>query len=259
MELEIIKKRLRKVTKSVFQIFNSEPAVIKITGSTTIVGDIHGNLDALDMILEEWQKSSTINILFLGDYVDRGSQSAECLLTLFELKVVDPTHVFLLRGNHEDQQMNRRDGFYNEIKCDNTFLTHMHSIYETMPVAAILDDGIFCVHGGIPDANSIDTITKDNSYQYLWNDPSDVPGITDSERGFFISNYGPDIVDVFLAKNNLKRIIRAHEFQEKGYKFWFDRKLLSLFSSFNYCGKGNKGAYAEYKDKKLDLYVINIE
>jgi len=59
VELEIIKKRLRKVTKPVMHILNSEPAVLRITGSTTIVGDIHGNLDALDMILEEWQKSDT--------------------------------------------------------------------------------------------------------------------------------------------------------------------------------------------------------
>ena len=73
MEMEIIKKRLRKVTKPVMYIFDNEPAVLRITGSTTIVGDIHGNLDSLDMILEEWQKSDTINILFLGDYVDRGS------------------------------------------------------------------------------------------------------------------------------------------------------------------------------------------
>jgi len=96
--MELIKKRLRKVTTPVMQIFYNEPTVLRITGSTTIVGDIHGNLDALDIILEEWQKSDTTNILFLGDYIDRGLEGAECLLTLLELKKVDPTHVFLLHS-----------------------------------------------------------------------------------------------------------------------------------------------------------------
>jgi diadenosine tetraphosphatase ApaH/serine/threonine PP2A family protein phosphatase len=257
--MEIVKKRLLKVAKPVMQILENEPAVLRITGSTTIVGDIHGNLDALDMILEEWRKSDTKNILFLGDYVDRGLDSAECLLSLLELKTIDPNHVFLLRGNHEDANMNIHYGFYRGMGSDNTFLMGMHRIFETMPIAAIIDSDVFCVHGGITGDTNINNITKENSYQYLWNDPSEVPGVTRSERGNIIRNFGHDVVEKFLITNKLSCIVRAHEFQVEGYQWWFDRKLLSLFSSFNYCGMHNNAAFVEYKDNKFEIYILNVE
>lgn len=51
-----------------------------------------------------------------GDFVDRGSYSAEIILTLFALQLVYPNHVHLARGNHESKSMNQIYGFSGEVR-----------------------------------------------------------------------------------------------------------------------------------------------
>ena len=221
-----------------------------------IIGDIHGYLQALNSIIKKRNEIECKNILFLGDYVDRGIQGTEVLLRLFQLKIEHLGHIFLLRGNHEDAEMNFHDGFFEEIGFDKEFLLRINRTYAKMPVAAVLSGHTFCVHGGINGTGSIDTIKKEESIPYLWNDPSKRPGFTPSTRGSDIKKFGPDIVDGFLTTNNLKRIVRGHEFFEEGYKWWFDGKLLSLFSCPDYVGQKNYGAFAIFEKGELKLFVF---
>jgi serine/threonine-protein phosphatase PP1 catalytic subunit len=107
-----------------------------------------------------------------------------------------------------------------------------------MPIGTVLSGHTFCVHGGINGTGSINTISKEESDPYLWNDPSNRLSLTPSPRGYPVREFGPDIVDGFLTTNNLKRIVRGHTALEKGYRWWFDGNLLSLFSCPNYVGLG---------------------
>ena len=251
------KKELCLLLPKIDSIFESEPAVLRNDSEPImLVGDIHGDLQALNFIIGMKEEMNCKNILFLGDYVDRGLQGTEVLLKLFQLKIEDPRHVFLLRGNHESVEMNVQDGFYKEIGFDEEFLLRIGLTYDKMPVASVLSGHTFCVHGGLNGTESIDTINKEECSPYLWNDPSESLGFTPSSRGPDVKKFGPDIVDGFLMTNNLKRIVRGHQFFEEGYKWCFDGKLLSLFSCPDYVGRVNNGAFALFDKGELKLFFF---
>ncbi|SHI64792.1 serine/threonine protein phosphatase 1 [Mesonia phycicola] len=64
------------------------------------IGDIHGGLKALKQILERAQITPQDQLIFLGDYVDGWSDSANVVSFLLELK---QTHnCIFIRGNHDD-------------------------------------------------------------------------------------------------------------------------------------------------------------
>ena len=60
-----------------------------------------------------------------GDFVDRGSWSAEIILTLFAYKAMFPQHVHLARGNHESRGMNKVYGFDGEVSFESCPLTQL--------------------------------------------------------------------------------------------------------------------------------------
>jgi serine/threonine-protein phosphatase PP1 catalytic subunit len=219
-----------------------------------IVGDIHDDYSALNFILQKQKDHGCRTIVFLGDYVDRGTQGPEVLLKVFQLKIKDPKHVILLRGNHEDINMNVNYGFFDEIDRDEELQWALDAVYKKMPIAAILSQYAFCVHGGITHPESVSCINKKNAFQYMWNDPTEhETGLRPSQRGSTVRDFGPDVVHEFLHMNNLDVIIRGHTALMPGYAWLFDRQLLSLFSCPNYCGAGNRAAYAI-----LDNDAINV-
>nr|WP_304364480.1 metallophosphoesterase [Methanosarcina sp. KYL-1] len=241
-------------------VFDSEPAVLRIDKEPVmLVGDIHGNLEALEFILKMRDETGCKTLLFLGDYVDRGPKGTEVLVRLFQLKLKDPGNIFLLRGNHETIEMNLYYGFFEEIGSNPGFLLRVSRTYEKMPVAAVLSGHTFCVHGGVNGVESIENITKEGAFPYLWNDPSEKPGMSTSTRGDTVKEFGPDVVDGFLEANGLKRIVRAHTALGNGYRWWFEGKLLSLFSCPDYVGLGNAGAFALFEKEELKLFFFGSQ
>ena len=91
-----------------FSNSENEPNVIKIKEPVIIVGDIHGQFYDMIHMFEKVVDNRNLpktNMLFLGDYVDRGSYSIEVCIFLFSLKINFPNEITLLRGNHESVAM----------------------------------------------------------------------------------------------------------------------------------------------------------
>ena len=238
------------------EILLSQPVLLELTAPLQICGDIHGQYFDLLRLFDHGGFPPEANYLFLGDYVDRGKQSIETICLLLAFKIKYPENFFILRGNHECASINCIYGFYDECKRRyNTKLWKTFTdCFNCLPIAAIIDEKIFCCHGGLsPDLQSMQQIcrvtrpTDIPDYgllcDLLWSDPDkDVMGWGENDRGVSFT-FGPEVVAKFLQKHDLDLICRAHQVVEDGYEFFAKRQLVTIFSAPNFCGEfDNAGA-----------------
>jgi len=237
-------------------IFMDQAVLLELEVPLKVCGDVHGQYCDLLRLFECGGFPPEANYLFLGDYVDRGKQSIETICLLLAYKVKYPENFFLLRGNHECASINRIYGFYDEckrrysIKLWKTFT----DCFNCVPVSAVVDDKILCMHGGLsPELSNFDQIRRlqrptdvpDTGLlcDLLWSDPEkEINGWGENDRGVSFT-FGPDVVLQFIRKQGLDLICRAHQVVEDGYEFFARRALVTLFSAPNYCGEfDNSGA-----------------
>jgi len=224
--------------------------LIELEAPLKICGDIHGQYTDLLRLFEYGGFPPESNYLFLGDYVDRGKQSLETICLLLCYKIQHPQNFFILRGNHESAGINRIYGFYDECKRRYSIkLWKIFSdIFNCLPVSALVDEKILCMHGGLsPELDSLQQIAdlprpKDVPdvglmCDLLWSDPdTTVNGWGENERGVSFV-FGADVVAEFLDRHDLDLLVRAHQVVEDGYEFFAGRRLVTLFSAPNYCGE----------------------
>ncbi|KAH0794961.1 Ser/Thr protein phosphatase [Histomonas meleagridis] len=230
--------------------FMSEPTVIEIKSPCIIIGDIHGHLLDLLRIIKHFGLPGPTKYVFLGDLVDRGEFSIETLIIVFLLKILYPTRVFIIRGNHEFATLCSQCGFLNQMfSFFGDMLLYYLSIqaFEYIPLAALIDKQLLCVHGGLdPNLVSVDQIksinrpitdfTGDFIDSLVWSDPSDnTEDYEASSRGSGYT-FGERALKSFLASSKVTMVIRGHECVSGGCKFHFGRKLVTVFSASNYCG-----------------------
>ncbi len=80
---------------------------------TYAIGDIHGSLDKLKSLVEaclEHADGRDMRLVFLGDYIDRGPDSAGVVRLLMSLQLELQERLIALKGNHEAWALALLDG-----------------------------------------------------------------------------------------------------------------------------------------------------
>ena len=260
-----------------YDVLKNEDSMLKISAPLYICGDIHGQYYDLLRVFEILDFPPKSNFLFLGDYVDRGKQSLECLLLLLCLKIKYPTKIFLLRGNHESEALNKIYGFYDEckrrisIKC----FKKITNLFNILPITALINDNILCMHGGLSkELNNLEQLNKilrpteipDDGLlcDLVWSDPSDELNeeFGENERNISVT-FSKKVVEEFTNINGLDLICRAHQVVEEGFQFFAGMKLITVFTAPNYAGEfDNNGGILEVdKDLLCRIHILrpNIE
>ena len=260
----------------IIEVFTFEDNVLQLYSPITICGDIHGQIydlfELFNVALSDGVNNITIQdkFLFMGDYVDRGGFSINTFCYLCALKLKFPNNFFMLRGNHEFRQINQIYGFYSEsiINYGHPGIWSLfNDAFDVLPIAGLIDGKVFAVHGGLsPRINLIESIslmdkenqdaTKGPLADLYWSDPDETDKWRQNTRGagwIFGSKHAKE----FCHNNGLDFITRSHQLVMEGYKWYFDNKVVTIWSAPNYMYRGgNKACIMQYHPNELETYSI---
>ncbi|KAI0433063.1 serine/threonine-protein phosphatase 2B catalytic subunit [Xylaria sp. FL1042] len=266
------------------ELLRKEPNLLEMDAPITVCGDVHGQYYDLMKLFEVGGDPAETRYLFLGDYVDRGYFSIECVLYLWSLKIHYPQTLWLLRGNHECRHLT--DYFTFKLECKHKY---SEAIYEacmesfcSLPLAAVMNKQFLCIHGGLsPELHTLDDLRNIDRFRepptqglmcdILWADPLEDFG-QEKTNEYFMHNhvrgcsyfFSYHAACNFLEKNNLLSIIRAHEAQDAGYRMYRKTRttgfpsVMTIFSAPNYLDVyNNKAAVLKYENNVMNIRQFN--
>mmetsp|Transcript_48232 Transcript_48232/g.114772 ORF Transcript_48232/g.114772 Transcript_48232/m.114772 type:complete len:322 (-) Transcript_48232:28-993(-) len=265
-------KEVCRLCSMVKEILAKEDNVKAVRAPVIVVGDVHGQFFDLLELFEIGGKPPFHNYLFLGDYVDRGYYSLDCVLLLVALKARYPDRITMTRGNHECRQITQVYGFYDEcLKVHGTanVWKHFTDLFDYLPLAATIDKQLFCPHGGL--SPSLDTVAQMQQLErfqeiphegpicdLMWSDPDDRVGWGISPRGAGYT-FGQDVSEHFNQTNGFEFIVRAHQLVMEGYNWSHENAVVTLFSAPNYCYRcGNQAAIMQL-DENLSKSIVQFD
>ncbi len=136
---------------------------------TIAIGDIHGGLKGLLQLVRRASIKSSDKLIFVGDYVDGWSESAQVIQYLIELSKTN--ECIFIKGNHDvwcEQWL--ADGFINDIWyshggketiesyrnfSDENKKVHL-GFFEAMPLYYIGNDNRLFVHAGFTSMHGVE-------------------------------------------------------------------------------------------------------
>lgn len=230
-------------------------------GEVWFIGDVHGDLLALEAALQHIDRSGgggDARLVFLGDLFDDGVHAAQVVLRVFELLLDGPPRITIVTGNH-DEALAYADGRFQSTVLPSDFTDWLNAhaddplaarlgrliirFFARAPRALFFPDGLLVAHGGVPHTDLHEELEREGK----WNDPrvlqdfvwlrahprarKRIPNRT--TRG---SEFGRDDFTAFCALSTrmgrpVERMLRGHDHVEERfavYPAWTANPVLTI-------------------------------
>ena len=275
-------EEILNLIEEVKPLIEKDQSLIRIRSPCKIFGNLYGIYNDLMRFFESYGNPSDdnqmgdINVMqyiFLGDFCDRGYHSLEVIFLLFALKVKYPQFIYLIRGHHEDKNINIKYGLGQEcmdrlsddIREPSSIFVNINKIFDLLPFGVLVDNNILMIHGGIGSSintlEDIDNIKRPITVEQnvlnkeqlkvidlLWSEYSDdIDNVDmnierDKYKKGFIVKFGKERLNKFLDDNKINLLITSHQFVQGGFCTFNNDKILIVFSATNYMNEcGNVG------------------
>ncbi len=148
------------------------------------IGDIHGCVTELRLLLNELPLTPTSKVIFLGDYIDRGPHSKEVIDTILELQ--KKVNIVTLVGNHEqmflsflEQPQSELAGMfiyngggatlasYSDESADYRIPSEHLDFFKNLRIAH-QEEGFYFVHAGVPEKSLKKIEFEEDLNDLLW-------------------------------------------------------------------------------------------
>ena len=291
--LPFTEKEILNLIEEVKPILEKDQSLIRLRSPCKIFGNLYGLYNDLMRFFESYGNPSddthmgdisVMQYIFLGDFCDRGNYSLEVIFLLFALKIKYPQFIYIIRGHHEDININKKYGLGDEcinrlsddIRDPSSIFYNINKAFDLLPFGVLVDNNILMVHGGIGSSiNSLEDIESIkrpveveqnviNAEQLkiidlLWSEYSDdIDNIDmnierDKYKKGFIVKYGKDRLNKFMDDNKINLLITSHIFVPGGFCTFNNDRLLVVFSATNYMNKmGNVGGMITIAKKNVN-------
>lgn len=264
-----------------------------------IHGDLNSLIAVLlKLSVSDYDYFEKARFVFLGDYLDRGTTLFEPLLLLLQLKDILGDRMVMLKGNHEmvlfdenKQVLLSKVSPHQSCDClnkycayDKEFLRQFAYFLHTLPTYVYMKsagNNILLTHASIPrDINLrmahfdeatgaliIDTRTSSAEglatrnailKDMIWGDPRNCDEKMQIDGRF---EFGRKQWELFRSHNRIALLIRSHEEASNGYQYFFDNRVVTVFSTGGHDNEQTgyprvEPTFAIWKNGKL--FVENI-
>ncbi|KRZ19754.1 S-adenosylmethionine mitochondrial carrier protein, partial [Trichinella pseudospiralis] len=240
----------KEILEDVVKILAKDETLLELEAPLIIVGDLRGNFQTLLHIF----------VKFGNIYGDLNHFNLRTVVLISLLKIFHCDTIFLIRGNFESSVsiclpgVSQEENDNDECNFSALFSVHLQEMFHHLPLAAVIMSRIFCVHSGIsPMLVDFDQIR-------LLQRPLHVPKIglivdlLNAEPKSSIQGYA------FSEKSNsnINNLIFGENNVEKGYAFFAEEKMLSIFSCLNYEDNNEAAVVEIYPTLEIQLNVFSV-